>query len=133
MRQCVVSVEPDEGIHVDEDRRKSRRNHESERQVMREISRGRKVPDETRDRANNQLDKGARERDPQFGGLALEGPRVGYVGVERRHEVDQHEPDLMNFTAISFAGQPVAIFVKHDYRKEHADEHHNVTEALVLK
>src|SRR2546426_6399487 len=94
VHQREISVEPDEGIHVDEDRGKSRRNHKSERQVMREISRGRKVPDETRDRANNQLDKGARERDPQFGGLALEGPRVGYVGVERRHEVDQHEPDL---------------------------------------
>ena len=53
VHQREISVEPDEGIHVDEDRRKSRRDHESERQVMSEIARRRKVPDETRDRAND--------------------------------------------------------------------------------
>src|SRR3984893_15142164 len=101
--QREISVQPDQRIHVNDDRGKPCRNHESEREIVGEVSRRRKIPDKSRDRANNQLDKRPRERDPKFGRFALERPRVSYVCIECRHKVDQHKADLMNFTAIAFA------------------------------
>src|SRR2546429_9410485 len=69
-------------------------------------------PDQCCQRPEKQLEIRPCEADPESLGLLWEKPRVAHVAVQRRLQINQQEPKLVNLAAKMLARQSVSKFVK---------------------
>src|SRR5207237_672665 len=69
-------------------------------------------PDQCCQRPEKQLEIRPCEADPESLGFLWEKPRVAHVAVQRRLQINQQEPKLVNLAAKMLARQSVSKFVK---------------------
>ena len=123
--QQVVTVKLEERVQVEERLDPRSRHH----QVPDRVDRGAALGDPPRqggERPQDQLEPGSGRghREPLV--LLGEQPGVADVAVERRLQVEEHDPELGDLAAEAFAGQAVRELVRggHQEDGQHQDRNH---------